>query len=152
MNHELIAEYLKQIDLAENEHSPWRRRDYADGFVDILRDIFTDDELIELAQAKAEGRLIVLPCKVGDTVYRLDGVYSWDIEHIEIYGDEIIFVDDSDNIFRLDDIGKTVFLTREEAERDYEYEDYGFGHDFSYPIIYGADWRDRNETRENKIK
>ena len=66
MNHELIAEYLKQIDLAENEHSPWRRSDYADGLVDILRDIFTDDELIELAQAKAEGRLVVLPCKVGD--------------------------------------------------------------------------------------
>lgn len=61
MNHELIAEYLKQIDLAENEHSPWRRSDYADGLVDILRDIFTDDELIELAQAKAEGRLVVLP-------------------------------------------------------------------------------------------
>ena len=71
MNHELIAEYLKQIDLAENEHSPWRRRDYADGLVDILRDIFTDDELIELAQAKAEGRLVVLPCKVGDTVYEI---------------------------------------------------------------------------------
>ena len=60
MNHKLIAEYLKQIDLAENEHSPWRRSDYADGLVDILRDIFTDDELIELAQAKAEGRLVVL--------------------------------------------------------------------------------------------
>ena len=60
-----------------------------------IRDYFTDDELIELAQAKTEGRLVVLPCKVGDTVYRLDGIYSWDIEHIEIYGDEIIFVDDS---------------------------------------------------------
>ena len=58
MNHKLIAEYLKQIDLAENEHRPWCRSDYADGLVDILRDIFTDDELIELAQAKAEGRLV----------------------------------------------------------------------------------------------
>ena len=75
------------------------------------------EEVHELAKAKADGRLVVLPCKVGDTVYRLDGIYSWDIEHIEIYGDEIIFVDDSDNIFRLDDIGKTVFLTREAAEK-----------------------------------
>ena len=62
----------------------------------------------------------MLQCKVGDKVYRPGGIYPWDIEHIEIYGDEIIFVDDSDNIFRLDDIGKTVFLTREEAEKALE--------------------------------
>ena len=78
------------------------------------------DEVQELAKAKADGRLVVLPCKVGDMVYRPNGIYPWDIEHIEIYGDEIIFVDDSDNIFRLDDIGKTVFLTREAAEKALE--------------------------------
>ena len=32
----------------------------------------------------------------------------------------IVFIDDSDNIFRPDDIGKTVFLTREEAEKALE--------------------------------
>ena len=38
------------------------------------------------------------------------------ITKVEIYEDEIVFIDDSDNIFRPDDIGETVFLTREEAE------------------------------------
>lgn len=68
--------------------------------------------------------VIVLPCKVGDTIYRcgdpIKKVYEWEIEHIEIYFDEIVFVDDSDNVFTADDIGKTVFLTRKEAEKALE--------------------------------
>ena len=68
--------------------------------------------------------VIPLPCKVGDTIYRcgdpIKKVYEWEIEHIEIYFDEIVFVDDSDNVFTADDIGKTVFLTREEAEKALE--------------------------------
>jgi hypothetical protein len=39
------------------------------------------------------------------------------ITKVEIYEDEILFIDDSDNIFRPDDIGKTVFLTREDAKK-----------------------------------
>jgi hypothetical protein len=127
MNHELIAEYLKQIDLAENEHSPWRRRDYADGLVDILRDIFTDDELIELAQAKAEGRIVVLPCKVGDTVYEpfVGKVYEKTVDRIIInrFTTPQIWIETklpfgASRLERWDmAFGKTVFLTREEAEK-----------------------------------
>ena len=76
------------------------------------------EEVQKLAEAKAEGRLRVLPCKPGDTIYRPDGLqYSWQIVSITIYPDEIIFTDDSDNIFGLDNIGKTIFFTREEAEK-----------------------------------
>ena len=32
-------------------------------------------------------------------------------------GNVVVFVDDSDNVFTADDIGKTVFLTREAAEK-----------------------------------
>jgi hypothetical protein len=77
-------------------------------------------KLNEYEEAKAEGRLVVLPCKVGDSIYRPEGLkYSvfWTIANVTIYPDEIVFTDDSDNIFTLDDIGKTVFLTREEAEK-----------------------------------
>ena len=80
-------------------------------------------EYLELTKAKAEGRLVVLPCKVGDSIYRPEGLkYSvfWTITNVTIYPDEIVFTDDSDNIFTLDDIGKTVFLTREEAEKALE--------------------------------
>lgn len=65
--------------------------------------------------------VIVPPCKVGDTIYRcgdpIKKIYEWDIVCIEVYYDEIEFVDDSDNRFTIDDIGKSVFLTKEEAER-----------------------------------
>ena len=124
MNHELIAEYLKQIDLAENEHSPWRRSDYADGLVDILRDYFTDDELIELVQAKAEGRLVVLPCKVGDVVWKIKAVFSYfskpmedRVDRIIISNNEILVCCTGGAKFSIDSIGKTVFLTREAAEK-----------------------------------
>lgn len=66
-----ISDYLRMIDDADNAHSPTSRAAYADALIDVLRDIFTDEEIQVLAQAKAEGRLVVLPCKVGDTVYEI---------------------------------------------------------------------------------
>ena len=80
----------------------------------------TTSDAEEVADYLLENGVIVPPCKVGDTVYRIDDkqVYDWwQVEHIEIYADEIVFVDDSDNEFTEDDIGKTVFLTKEEAEK-----------------------------------
>lgn len=75
----------------------------------------------ELADHLLANGVIVPPCKVGDTIYRagdpIKKVYEWQIEHIEIYADEIVFIDDSDNTFTAEDIGETVFLTQEEAEK-----------------------------------
>jgi hypothetical protein len=68
--------------------------------------------------------VIVPPCRVGDTVYRLVACplrvsqFTWEIVEIKIFADEIYFVDDSDNVFAADKIGKTVFLTKEEAEAE----------------------------------
>ena len=77
----------------------------------------SQEELDELIKAKAEGRLKILPAKPGDIIYRPEALqFCWVITKVEIYEDEIVFIDDSDNIFRPDDIGKTVFLTREETE------------------------------------
>jgi hypothetical protein len=76
------------------------------------------DEVQELAKAKADGRLKILPAKPGDIIYRPEALqFCWVITKVEIYEDEIVFIDDSDNIFRPDDIGKTVFLSREAAEK-----------------------------------
>lgn len=70
--------------------------------------------------------VIVPPCKVGDTVYRLarneDGnewtiADFWEVVKFEVYDDELWVIDDSDNYFTEKDIGKTVFLAREEAEK-----------------------------------
>lgn len=81
------------------------------------------DRLQEYEVAEENNQIIVPPCKVGDVVYRKDDkkVYDWwQIEHIEIYFDEIVFVDDSGNRFTPEDIGETVFLTRKEAEKALE--------------------------------
>lgn len=80
----------------------------------------TDDFIEQLADYLIENGCIAPPCKVGDTVHRIvcNKVYSdWIIESIVIYQDEIGFYDDSENYFTVYDIGKTVFLTREEAEK-----------------------------------
>lgn len=74
------------------------------------------DRLRELTEADKDGRCVVLPCKVGDIIYRVGNTNSWEITQILIYQDEAVFIDDSENYFGLEDFGKTVFLTREAAE------------------------------------
>ena len=72
------------------------------------------------AEYLLEHGVIVLPCKVGDKVYRPSdclGVVQFVIISFNIYESEMFFTDDSENIIYLSDIGKTVFLTREDAER-----------------------------------
>lgn len=51
-----------------------------------IREMGGIDHLRELAQAEQDGRLVVLPCKVGDTVY-FPKKSRWDsatVEHIEV--------------------------------------------------------------------
>jgi hypothetical protein len=73
----------------------------------------------EQARYLIDNEVIVPPCKVDDSIFRVGNtkIWEWLIKHTEIYADEIVFIDDSGNVFTEDDIGKTVFLTREEAER-----------------------------------
>lgn len=79
------------------------------------------ESIIEEYQNKIKnGTLIELPCAVGDTIYRIgypNKVWKWEIAYVEIYEDEIVIVDDADNTFNAEDIGKEVFLTRADAEK-----------------------------------
>ena len=61
--------------------------------------------------ADKEGRVIVLPCKVGDTVYRLQYIEQTP-RRITVGVVPIKFA-----LIWLEEFGKTVFLTREEAEK-----------------------------------
>ena len=60
---------------------------------------------------KDRTRFVELPCKVGDTVYQTDGIriYENKIERIIFATNNIGFGETS--------IGKSIFLTREEAEK-----------------------------------
>ena len=70
----------------------------------------TPDYLRELVQAEQAGRLVALPCKVGDTVYQIDAerVYESEVKWIIFDCDDIAFDERA--------IGGSIFLTREEAE------------------------------------
>jgi hypothetical protein len=91
-------------------------------------------EVQSLAKAKAEGRLVVLPCKVGDTVYHRSGQHTIDdiqlfyprqnghvpeerIGKLQIRLGSLNYAGLQTFATYADEIGKTVFLSREEAEK-----------------------------------
>lgn len=78
--------------------------------------------LKDVITAEAEGRLLVLPCKIGDTVYWLRGtailpVYiEWFETNVDGWCACGKYPPMAAPTFKFADFGKTVFLTREEAE------------------------------------
>ena len=80
--------------------------------------------LAELLTADKDGRLVVLPCKVGDKLYRVfDGnISEHEVLNMKYFARQGRLGIDMTSFFpdagRL--IGKTVFLTREEAEEALE--------------------------------
>ena len=84
------------------------------------------DRLRELAEADKDGRVVVLPCKVGDTVWRIVRDGEPHITRDEVR--DMYFADDMTPCVELvggrvtftEKFGKTVFLSREEAEKALE--------------------------------
>lgn len=86
------------------------------------------EQLCEVVALGKAGRLMVLPCKVGDRLYEVTGrktisVYKVRAIRVELFGLFIEwgivegFVWQSLSGINAGEIGKTVFLTREEAEK-----------------------------------
>lgn len=84
-------------------------------------------KLAEYEQLEEQGLIVRLPCKVGDTVYKItrfcsggirDCGYSYECSECPEYKPFIEYIEFKITILK--DIGKTVFLTREEAERKLE--------------------------------
>jgi hypothetical protein len=89
------------------------------------------DKMADYKRAEEQGRLIMLPCKVGDTVYCT--IYDeYGIAPIDKGTVYAVSINGQTNWFSVqyksglrydytwDDLGKTVFLTREEAEKELE--------------------------------
>lgn len=102
----------------------------AEGRYIVMRDAEQEGvaRLRELAEADKGGRLVVPPCKVGDRLYEVTGrktisVYKVKAIRVELFGLfiewDIVegFVWQSLAGINAGEIGKTVFLTREEAEK-----------------------------------
>ncbi len=86
------------------------------------------DRLRELSEADKDGRCVVLPCRVGEKIYYLNGKYIIEVEVVGYKVDETgawLFIGETYNPetnrayhcdLETERIGKNVFFTREEAE------------------------------------
>ena len=90
------------------------------------------DRLRELAEADKDGRVVVLPCKVGDTVYMIERIFDIDNGVCDEICARKVIGHGGNNLNKLwligsggicnvsifvSEFGKTVFLTREEAKK-----------------------------------
>ena len=96
--------------------------------------IKASEKLAEYEDLEEQGLLVGLPCKVGDTVYRVNAGAKQPIIpmtiseiHFFCYKNERIVRFDAigkgdmgESCYRLKDIGRIVFLTREETEKKLE--------------------------------
>lgn len=80
----------------------------------------TPAEVTELAQAKADGRLLVLPCKLNRKIYIIDDckIQRCIVSEIISHGGVLAVCIDADIAYGVykANIGKTVFLTKPEAQ------------------------------------
>ena len=124
--YESIGGYAHAVPTGNIDTAPMRLADYEDtgltpaevrsmygewqAMMSVLNSIGGYDRLRELAEADKEGRVVVLPCKVGDTVYILRRTF----DGADVVGETELWWTD------IPQLGKTVFLTREEAEEALE--------------------------------
>jgi hypothetical protein len=94
-----------------------------DRLVELIRAVQYLGGLEErLADHLIENGVIVPPCKVGDTLYTV-GIYTgqivkFPIYAITVYSDDTIFIMENTSYVSVKEhIGKTVFLTKSEAEQ-----------------------------------
>lgn len=85
----------------------------------------TVGRLKELAEADKDGRVVVLPCRQGDELWTycnhpVKRVYSFTVSDVSTLNGRTVLNTLGLGTIRPEDIGKTVFLTREEAERAME--------------------------------
>ena len=88
----------------------------------------TPERAQELSQAEKDGRLVVLPCKNHESIFYIeDGDWYDDVPYdISIgqkqgeWNDSLLYECEDGFAFFAEDIGKTVFLTQEEAEAELE--------------------------------
>lgn len=98
----------------------------------IIESAFSDDtsnaeRIRQLLKADRAGRLVVLPCNVGDVVYGFHGektilpmVVKWIETNTDGWCIAAQYTPMAPKFYRFSDFGKTVFRTREEAEKALE--------------------------------
>ena len=96
----------------------------AEGRYIVMRDAEQEGvaRLRELAEADKDGRVVVLPCRRGDELWTycnhpVKRVYSFTVSDVSTLNGRTVLNTLGLGTIRQEDISKTVFRTREEAER-----------------------------------
>ena len=117
----LLRQYL-DTGMTPERCAEFARAD-AEGRYIVMRDAEQEGvaRLRELAEADRDGRVVVLPCKVGDTLFR---VFAGEILEHKVRNMRYLAIQGRWDIdttpfcsYVESSIGKTIFLTREEAEK-----------------------------------
>lgn len=136
--HEQFAEWLEELksykDICTLKELKELKENGAFTGLELAKLVIMQKELKKYKDLEEQSLLVRLPCKVGDTVYRVNAGAKQPI--IPMTVSEIHFLcykneravrfdaigkeDMGESCYRLEDIGKIVFLTREEAEKKLE--------------------------------
>ena len=92
---ERLVELLNEATFGVNAHT--------------LADHLSKDTIERVADYLMSNNVVVLPLKVGSTIYRLDlinnKIIDWTIARIDIYEDEVVYCDDCFNVFTDEEFG-----------------------------------------------
>lgn len=117
-----VWERLKQFEnvFKTPEKATWAKQTIEMAFSDDPSKV---ERLRELFKADKDGRCIVLPCKRGDELWAYGdfqrgwGVYKITVSDLSTLNGRTVLNTNGFGTIRPEDIGKTVFLSREEAEK-----------------------------------
>lgn len=135
---EQYAEWLEELKSYKDIGTPKELKELKENGaftgLELAKLAIMQEELKKYKDLEEQGLLVRLPCKVGDTVYRVNAgarqpIIPMTVSEIHflcykneraVRFDAIGKEDMGESCYRLEDIGRIVFLTREEAEKKLE--------------------------------
>ena len=129
--YEQIAEWLEELksykDIGTLKELKELKENGTFTGLELTKLAIMQKELKEYKDLKEQGLLVKLPCKIGDDLYCIVNgevkklkVHSFGVQDFEITGIEFKYVDGFKIVRFVGEVGKTVFSTREEAEKKLE--------------------------------
>ena len=129
--YEQIAEWLEELksykDIGTLKELKELKENGAFTGLELAKLAIMQKELKKYKDLEDQGLLVRLPCKVGDDLYCIVNgevkklkVHSFGVPDFEITDIEFKYVDGFKIVRFVGEVGKTVFLTREEAEKKLE--------------------------------
>lgn len=128
---EQYAEWLEELKSYKDIGTPKELKELKENGIlnrlELAKLAIMQKELKKYKDLEEQGLLVRLPCKIGDDLYCIVNgevkklkVHSFGVPDFEITDIEFKYVDGFKIVRFVGELGKTVFLTREEAEKKLE--------------------------------